>query len=215
MALVTVGVLVFAVEAGIMGALPWLRLSPGPVTWLVAAGLLLAIRVPGIYWLIMRPLRAAQANSALLTKGWQSTFDAMADWVAVIDRNHRIVQANRAIQEAFAGRNVVGSLCYEVVHGADAPPPNCPTCQVFHTGQVANVKCQERSRGDAWLTITNSPIHDSEGSVAQKVVDATVSLDEIGRAGDLGNAPAALSTLEDQIELLRHDLTSVTQESSR
>ena len=169
MALVTVGVLVLVVEAGIMVALPWLRLASGPVAWFVDAGVLVAISVPWIYWLFMRPLRAVQANSAVLTKGWQSTFDAMADWVAVIDRDHRIVQANRAMQEAFAGRSVVGSFCYEVVHGADAPPPDCPTCQVFHTGQVANVKCQERSRGDAWPTMTSFPIHDSEGCVAQVV----------------------------------------------
>ncbi len=56
---------------------------------------------------------------------WQSTFDAIGDLVAVVDKNHRILAANEAVRKMAPGKEVVGMRCYELFHGTSSPHPDC------------------------------------------------------------------------------------------
>ena len=61
---------------------------------------------------------------------WQATFDAIADAICVLDADHRVVRMNLAMG-GLVGRNAseaVGHRCWELVHGTDRPPDDCP-CQ--------------------------------------------------------------------------------------
>ena len=54
---------------------------------------------------------------------WERTFDSVPDLVAILDDQHRIVRANKAMAERLGCSSAacVGLICYEQVHGTDAP----------------------------------------------------------------------------------------------
>jgi len=113
--------------------------------------------------------RQACEGLLLATERWQKTFDAMDSLVAVLDREHRIVQANRAMREVFADRQVIGAPCYELFHGTDAPLANCVSCSLFNSGKAAHIELQESHLGNRWFSVYAYPITDHNGSITQVV----------------------------------------------
>ncbi len=59
---------------------------------------------------------------------WERTFDAVPDLICIIDADHRITRMNRTMAERFgtSAEALTGRHCYEVVHGTENPPSNCP-----------------------------------------------------------------------------------------
>ena len=72
---------------------------------------------------------------------WETTFNAMQDAVALVDRDHRIVQANQALVDIAPGRSpqIVGQTYYTALSGATCPEADCPLEQTMQRGQPA--KC--------------------------------------------------------------------------
>ena len=61
----------------------------------------------------------------------ERTFDAVPDYIAILDTEHRIVRVNKGMAVALgcAPEQIVGLPCHEVVHGLKQPFPSCPhTC---------------------------------------------------------------------------------------
>jgi len=108
---------------------------------------------------------------------WQRTFDAMADMVAILDKEHQVVRANETLRKAFPGREVIGEHCYELFHGADQPLPDCPTCQVFRTVEPAHCERCEPALGGRWFLYSAYPIANEDGEV-QQVVHVAVDISE-------------------------------------
>jgi PAS domain S-box-containing protein len=102
-------------------------------------------------------------------KHWEETFDAIEDMVIIIDRDFRIIRANRAALEAFGGRAVVGKRCYEVLHGRSEPPEQCPTSTAFETGEATHSEILEPKMGDRWLDLFAYPVRDDDGETQQIV----------------------------------------------
>jgi PAS domain S-box-containing protein len=95
---------------------------------------------------------------------WEQTFDTVPDCVAVLDDQHRVVRANRAMAERLGvtTEQCVGLHCYEAVHGTAQPHEFCPhaqTCQDHrqHTGEV-----HEPRLGGHFL-VTTTPRFDEQG----------------------------------------------------
>ena len=100
---------------------------------------------------------------------WQETFDAIQDCVVVVDRDFRILQANKAMREAIPDACVVGARCYEVIHGTSAPPSGCPGRTAFELGTAAQVERREPRLGDRWFDFYACPIRDATGEPVQAV----------------------------------------------
>ncbi len=105
----------------------------------------------------------------LAASQWQDTFDATEEMIAIIDRDNRIVRANRAMKMAFENTTVTGALCCELVHGSDHPIEGCVTLAAFETGKSAHLEIREDHLGGRWLDIAGSPIKDESGNVQQVV----------------------------------------------
>ncbi|MCB2186134.1 MAG: PAS domain-containing protein [Deltaproteobacteria bacterium] len=90
--------------------------------------------------------------------------------LAVIDRHFVIQRANQAFWERLAPLvdRVEGAKCYEVVHGLDAPPPQCPhfTCLASGVMQTAEMPLP-RLRGS--FQIIDAPIFATPGQVVGTV----------------------------------------------
>jgi PAS domain S-box-containing protein len=97
---------------------------------------------------------------------WEATFDAIPDLIAILDREYRIVRANRALAHkvGVTPAEVVGLTCYNVFHGMQQPPPSCPHIRSLLDGQphVAEVH-EDRLGGDFHVSV--SPLHDAGGQL--------------------------------------------------
>lgn len=80
--------------------------------------------------------KRAEQQIWMAKEEWEQTFDAIPDIIAVIDDQHVIRRANRAL----AGRigidrdEVIGKSCYEVICGLKNPVPHCPGSMAMVTG---------------------------------------------------------------------------------
>jgi PAS domain S-box-containing protein len=92
-------------------------------------------------------------------KGWRRVFDAIPDFVAVIDTQYGIVRANRALADGLgvARESLIGKKCYEVVHGTDAPPEFCRQIECIDSGVAATAEFFDAKLG-GYFEVTSSPV---------------------------------------------------------
>lgn len=97
---------------------------------------------------------------------WERTFDTVPDMVAIIDRDHRIVRLNKPMASRLGldVRDAVGRVCYEVMHGTNAPPEFCPHRKLMEDGKEHAAEFAEPRIGATFM-LTASPIHDEKGEV--------------------------------------------------
>lgn len=117
---------------------------------------------------------------------WERTFDSVPDLVAILDDQHKIVRANKAMAERLGTtpEKCAGLFCYQVVHGLPHPPEFCPhslTCQDFQ-GHVAEVY-EPRLNGS--FLISTTPVFDEAGKllgsthVARDITDLKKADDQL------------------------------------
>lgn len=107
----------------------------------------------------------------------QTVIDAMPDMMMVVDRDFRVVQANKAAQAALGGDPASRCLlCYQVVSPDQARPcegPNqvCPLKQVMATkSPIAVTHAHLGGDGrDVFLDVSASPVVDQAGEVTHVI----------------------------------------------
>jgi len=102
--------------------------------------------------------------------GWEQTFDAVSDLIAIVDNDHRIVRVNRAMAErlGMTPEECVGQACHVLMHGTDEPVPNCPHTDLQNDGRSHVVEVYERCLG-GYFAFGAHPLKDSKGHVVGSV----------------------------------------------
>ena len=92
---------------------------------------------------------------------WSKTFDSMPDLVMLIDPQNRIVRANQALGKALGttAETLIGRHCYQCVHGAEQPIPNCPHARSVAEGKEAREELFEPTLDRHYL-VTTTPLFD-------------------------------------------------------
>ena len=113
-----------------------------------------------------------QAEKALerSKKEWEATFDAISDWVCLIDLEGRILRTNRAV-EGFAGvpsAKVFGRKCCHVAHGSETPISGCPFQKMLQTHSRETVEIH-LPEADRWLMVAVDPVRDGDGNIVGAV----------------------------------------------
>jgi diguanylate cyclase (GGDEF)-like protein/PAS domain S-box-containing protein len=69
-------------------------------------------------------------------KEWEETFDIIEDAITIHDSDFNVIRANKAAIKMFGlpFRKVIGHKCFEMYHGTDHPPSNCPSCAALKEG---------------------------------------------------------------------------------
>ena len=101
---------------------------------------------------------------------WETTFDAISDWVCLLDLENRIIRTNRAA-EGFLGmplEELIGQKCCQVTHGSETPIPECPFQKMLrtHSREVIEMHLPET---DQWLKVAVDPVLDDKGDVVTAV----------------------------------------------
>ncbi len=101
---------------------------------------------------------------------WETTFDTIPDIVIVIDRNHRIIRANRALAKRLGMKRnkIIGRPCYTVVHGTSEPPSYCPHTEVLADGKERVAEIFDINL-NGHFQFSATPILDAMGNVMATV----------------------------------------------
>ena len=114
-----------------------------------------------------------QAEDALRNsqKAWKTTFDAMSDWVTLIDHNTRtIINSNRAGEEitGHSLKEIIGKKCCELVHNSSNPIPDCPMQRLLKSKKREETELKLGEDGP-WLLVSVDPVFDENKEMVNVV----------------------------------------------
>lgn len=100
---------------------------------------------------------------------WALTFNAIPDFITVLDKEHCILQINNSLlkQLGLPREQVIGKKCYEVMHGLNQPPAWCPHQLTVADGKEHTAEMTEPRLNGTFL-VSTSPIiegYDNKGAV--------------------------------------------------
>ena len=111
--------------------------------------------------------KKAAERVKLAKEEWEQTFDAIPDIVTVIDNQHVIRRANKALAARLGidRDDLIGRRCHDTICGLGEPLSTCPGALAIATGkEQVEERFVERLKGHYLTSCT--PIFASDGSVA-------------------------------------------------
>jgi PAS domain S-box-containing protein len=114
--------------------------------------------------------RQAETRLSQIAGEWAATFDAIPTYLSVVEKDFRLRRVNRAFAELLSCEpsDLVGKLCYEVVHGLDHPWPDCPHLQTMQEHRTVTEEVNDPRIGLP-LQVTCSPCLNKKGEVVGSV----------------------------------------------
>ena len=97
---------------------------------------------------------------------WIRTFNSITDYVLIIDREHRIVRANRALLDKLdlTNQELSGRKCYETFCGKNSPLEGCPIQETLATGRPT-IREIRYNKLDGYFMVTASPLTSEEEEI--------------------------------------------------
>ncbi len=102
-------------------------------------------------------------------RDWEHTFDAIEDWIAIINLDSTILKSNISVENYFQVdvKDAVGSRCCRIVHGTEKSIKGCPLPKMLKTGQRESAQVQIKD--GRWMLITVDPIVNSQNEMLSAV----------------------------------------------
>jgi putative nucleotidyltransferase with HDIG domain len=151
---------------------------------------------------------------------WERTFDAVEDYITINDMNNNVIHANKAIAKRFntTPQALIGKKCYELFHGASAPPSSCPHTELDKTGKVVSVEIEDPYLGGTFLKsiypLVNEKgeiyaiLHTVKNITEMKKADQRVKDEAIINKAVLTAAKFISSTMDE--ESIIHEMVRIT-----
>lgn len=101
---------------------------------------------------------------------WIETFDLIPDMITILDKKNKILRANKAATEKLgtSKQNILGSHCFQCVHGKQESPSFCPHAMMLKDGKEHMADFYEENLGmDMLVSVT--PIYDKDGNITGSV----------------------------------------------
>lgn len=101
---------------------------------------------------------------------WEQTFDAMPDMIAIIDKQHRIRRANKAMAERIGKppEECIGLQCFACIHQTDRPPEYCPHSSLIKDGECHQAEMFDQNMS-GYFQVSTSPIPGKDGEVTSSI----------------------------------------------
>ncbi len=98
---------------------------------------------------------------------WERTFDAVPDFIAILDPEMRIIRCNRAMADGLgiSVAELPGTRCNTVLHGGDHPPDSCPYPRMVRSGRRETSEIHLDHLNKHFL-ITTSPLFNEAGELS-------------------------------------------------
>ncbi|MHC4912140.1 MAG: sensor histidine kinase [Planctomycetota bacterium] len=103
-------------------------------------------------------------------KEWRTTFDSITDFIAILDKDFKILRVNRALFDAFEMKpqQLIGKTCYEVYNCTDHNPSSCPHAQTLRTKKTSSAEFYQEQLS-VYFEVTTSPVINEDGQIAGSV----------------------------------------------
>lgn len=110
--------------------------------------------------------KRAESRLIRATEEWERTFDAITDPIMIVDTNHRVMKANRAMAEKLgvSPSSAEGLICFRALHRTDEPPLFCPHAKLLLDGQAGVAEVYDERLGGYFL-VSVSPLYDPDGKL--------------------------------------------------
>jgi PAS domain S-box-containing protein len=114
--------------------------------------------------------KIAEQHLKRAAEEWKKTFDSIDDWVYILDKDFRIVRANKAFADYFnkQPKALLGKTCCELVHNCKNPPQDCPHRKTLQTGKQARREFFD-SEARRYFEENTSPVFDEQSQVTGSV----------------------------------------------
>lgn len=93
-----------------------------------------------------------------------SIVDGMIDWVRVVDKNNKVLYANKKMQEDL-GADIIGKKCYDVLCSNE----KCEYCISSITLEKGTIMRKQSSFGNKTYMIVSSPLTNDRGEIEGSV----------------------------------------------
>lgn len=108
-------------------------------------------------------------TSQHLSKDWEETFDAIDDWITIINLDSTVLRSNRSIEKYFKVKvqDSIRSNCCQIIHGTEDRIEGCPLPTMIETKQrqSAEVKIDD----GRWVLVTVDPIFNGRMEITKAV----------------------------------------------
>lgn len=103
-------------------------------------------------------------------ESYDYVFNAIRDPICILDRQFRIVKANKAMADrlGLSPEECVGQTCYRLVHRSEQYLEHCPHAETLKDGLSHTVEVYEENLGGYFL-VSTSPLTDVKGNVVGSV----------------------------------------------
>jgi len=123
---------------------------------------------------------------ATVAHQWQITFDAVSNGVCLLDREMRIVRANKALVQLIGlpSEQLSGMPCWKLIHGTGQPHPDCPALRMLESRRPESAEIRVRDR---WFHVSVDPIFSAAGEldgavhVVRDITERRTTLDRLKR----------------------------------
>ncbi len=127
--------------------------------------------------------RKVQEELRLARERYRMLFDASPSYVAVMDKNMRIVEANRRFRDDFG--TPAGQRCHEIYLHRDSVCRDCPAMRTFEDGGVHQHETVVTA-GDGRrvnVLVVTAPLRDADGEIAE-VMEMSTDITELRHLQD-------------------------------
>ncbi|MDD1686029.1 MASE3 domain-containing protein [Methanoregula sp.] len=144
---------------------------------------------------------------------WERTFDTVPDLIAILDTNHRIIRANKAIADRLGTlpEKCIGNLCYETVHGTSVPPEFCPHAKTCTDGKQHICEMDEPALGGTFI-VSTTPLSGPEGNLIGTVHVAHDITDRKRAEAELLEKNRALNTANEELFEIHEKLKATNED---
>lgn len=151
----------------------------------------------------------AEKECAQAREEWERTFDAIEDFVTILDADRGVVRMNRTIREAFKcdTKDHVGVRCHSLFYGRDRLCKRCPASEVLVDHQTHSTEFTNR-RMKKVFWVTASPILDTSGKLTG-LVHVTKDITDRKRAEE--DLKAAYEKMESRVKERTAELTAANE----
>ncbi len=89
---------------------------------------------------------------------WEKTFDAIDDWICIIDLDGKIIRSNRTVEKFFGltVQETIGIKCCKLLHGTDHQIEGCPLPEMETNQKRACIEVEVQN--NRWMLVTVDPI---------------------------------------------------------
>jgi PAS domain S-box-containing protein len=160
--------------------------------------------------------QAARDEAERARREWQMTFDTMGDHVVLVDREDRLVRANRAFCQTIGltSDEAVGRTVAELIHAVQfgsVTAADCPVCNLRRKGERAVIELPAGVVSPYPVAVSIDPITDEAGKTLG-VVQVARDLTELYRAREEAERERAI--LNATIEQMADGLVLFNEEAA-